>query len=72
LQLLELQSRFAHDKRFKLDQRFADDDEEERMQVDDEPEDLEATEEKDRQMAILSSLVPMAPVNASKKSKTIE
>ena len=72
LQLLELQSRFAHDERFKLDQRFADEEQDERMQVDDEPEDLEAAEEKDRQMAILASIVPMAPVNASKKSKTIE
>ena len=46
-----------------MDQRFADVDPEDEQQQEDH-QDLEAAEETDRQMAILSSLVAMAPASA--------
>ena len=79
-QLLELQSRFGHDARFKMDGRFAEkdasEDEEDGGQDadvgEDDDADADAAAETDRQMAILSSLVPMAPPSLSRKAKTVE
>jgi hypothetical protein len=72
VQLPLLQSHFAHVERSKLDQRYADYEQGERMQLDDVPEDLEAAEEKDcpNGHSVFARL--MAPVNASKKSPIIE
>ena len=53
--MLDLQSGYGNDSRFKLDKRFGDMDDE---MENENQEDQEYNEEKDRQMSILSSLVP--------------
>jgi len=54
-ELLDLQSGYGNDSRFKLDKCFGDMDDE---MENENQEDQEYNEEKDRQMSILSSLVP--------------
>lgn len=63
-QLLELQSRFGNDSRFKFDSRFRETNEE---MVEDQGVD-EFHEEKNRQMSILSSLLPLAPTAFKKET----
>ena len=59
-QLLALQSNYGRDSRFKLDHRFAEADVK-APAADDDAEEQELDEEKQRQMSILGSLVPLAP-----------
>ena len=67
--MLELQSRFGNDQRFKMDHRFAEkaDDNEEEMDI------SAGDDERARQMSILSSLVPSlksGPVDPTKSRIT--